>query len=104
MTDYKIILMGQPSLYQKSVSVDKIDEKVQKIINEMQAALKDQQAVGLAAPQIGHNVRIILFGFEDNTRYPEIEPIPITLLINPEYTVLGSELESNWEGALVCQE
>lgn len=100
MNDANIVLMGQPSLYQKSLSVDKINEEVKTIINTMRTVLNHQQGVGLAAPQIGCNRRIILFGFEDDKRYPDKAPFPVTALINPEYEVLGSAVESDWEGCL----
>ena len=100
MINTNIVLMGQPSLYQKSTSVETIDETVKETINTMRVVLEQKQAVGLAAPQIGCNRRIILFGFTDNTRYPDQTPVPVTVLINPEYEVIGTAVESAWEGCL----
>ncbi len=95
-----IVLMGQPSLYQKSISIEEIDNDVKNMIAAMRIVLEQKKAVGLAAPQIGYNRRIILFGFADNARYPDQAPIPITTLINPEYAVIGSAVASDWEGCL----
>jgi peptide deformylase len=55
---------------------------------------------GLAAPQIGHQLQIVLFGFEKNSRYPDAPPIPTTILINPHITVLSNIEEEDWEGCL----
>jgi peptide deformylase len=55
---------------------------------------------GLAAPQIGVNARVVIFGVEANPRYPDAETVPYTVLINPELTPLGEEIEEGWEGCL----
>jgi peptide deformylase len=56
--------------------------------------------VGLAAPQIGINLRIVIFGVESNPRYPDAEPVPETVLINPVITPLSKTKEDGWEGCL----
>ena len=56
--------------------------------------------VGLAAPQIGVDLRLMIFGFEANARYPDAAPVPATVLINPWLEVLGEETEEGWEGCL----
>jgi peptide deformylase len=55
---------------------------------------------GLAAPQIGVSKRVVIFGVEANPRYPDVEPVPTTVLINPEITALGSGTQAGWEGCL----
>ena len=55
---------------------------------------------GLAAPQIGVNLRLVIFGFGSNNRYPEAPPVPETVLINPQLTPLGEQMEDGWEGCL----
>jgi peptide deformylase len=60
----------------------------------------DEGGVGIAAPQIGSNQRVIMFGFEENPRYPDAGPIPFTILINPVITFLSSEMVDGWEGCL----
>ena len=59
-----------------------------------------RDGAGLAAPQIGVPLRLVIFGISSNPRYPEAPPIPETILINPELTPLGDDLESGWEGCL----
>jgi peptide deformylase len=56
--------------------------------------------VGLAAPQIGVGLQVVIFGFERSERYPDAEPVPGTVLVNPELTPLGDEEEGGWEGCL----
>jgi peptide deformylase len=56
--------------------------------------------VGLAAPQIGVDLRLMIFGFDKNQRYPEELPVPVTTLINPWMEVLTDETEEGWEGCL----
>jgi peptide deformylase len=55
---------------------------------------------GLAAPQIGENLRVVIFELKNNPRYPDAEPVPFTVLINPELTPLSPEVEDGWEGCL----
>ena len=62
--------------------------------------MRAQNGAGLAAPQIGVSLRVVIFGFEDNARYPDAESVPYTVLINPELTPLSDEMEEGWEGCL----
>jgi peptide deformylase len=62
--------------------------------------MRHLNGAGLAAPQIGVNVRVVIFGFEDNPRYPDADPIPFTPLINPVLTPLGEDMDDGWEGCL----
>lgn len=55
---------------------------------------------GLAAPQIGVNLRVVIFGFGSSVRYPDAEAVPQTVLINPVITFIGDEIEDGWEGCL----
>jgi len=55
---------------------------------------------GLAAPQIGVPLRVVIFGVEANPRYPDAEPVPYTELVNPVITILGDDEEDGWEGCL----
>jgi peptide deformylase len=58
------------------------------------------KGVGLAAPQIGVDLRVMIFGFDANPGYPEAEPVPVTTLINPWLEVLTGDTEDGWEGCL----
>jgi peptide deformylase len=62
--------------------------------------MRDQNGAGLAAPQIGVGLRVVIFGVERNPRYPDVEPVPYTELINPVLTDLSAEMEDGWEGCL----
>ena len=55
---------------------------------------------GLAAPQIGVSLRVVIFGVEANPRYPQVEAVPMTVLINPQISVLDQQQEEGWEGCL----
>lgn len=95
-----IVIMGTPSLLQKAAPVDHFDESLILLINELKQTMLTEKGVGIAAPQIGINKRIILFGFEKNPRYPNEAAVPFTVLINPEYEILNNELIPGWEGCL----
>ena len=70
------------------------------LLNDMKDTMAHYQGVGIAAPQIGVNVRVILFGFEANDRYPNEQSIPETFIINPTYKVLGNQTVPGLEGCL----
>lgn len=98
--DLKITLMGTPSLYQKSLFVQQFNSDLQRLVDTLYAAMYKFNGVGIAAPQIGINKRVIVFGFEKNPRYPGEESVSPTTLVNPEYEVLSEKLISGWEGCL----
>jgi len=93
--------MGDPRLLEKAAPLARFDTVE---LNELLADLRDTMAhlngAGLAAPQIGVSVRVVIFGVKSNPRYPGIEEVPDTVLINPEIVPLGDELEEGWEGCL----
>ena len=62
--------------------------------------MRDLDGAGLAAPQIGVGLRVVIFGMEQSPRYPDEDPVPFTVLVNPQLTALGEELEEGWEGCL----
>ena len=70
------------------------------LIEDMQDTMKAANGAGLAAPQIGVDLQVVLFGFERNERYPEAPPVSLTVLINPVITPLGEAEEDGWEGCL----
>lgn len=70
------------------------------LLEDMKDTMKHLNGVGIAAPQIGVNLRMVIFGFDKNARYPNKEPVPFTVLINPEVEFLSDEMESEWEGCL----
>jgi peptide deformylase len=70
------------------------------LIEDMMETMHAAGGVGLAAPQIGVNLQLVLFGFKKSERYPDAPPVPETILINPVLTPLSEEVEEGWEGCL----
>ena len=70
------------------------------LLADMRDTMRDQNGAGLAAPQIGVGLRVVIFGVERNPRYPDVEPVPYTELINPVLTDLSTDMEEGWEGCL----
>lgn len=103
MAIQEILKMGNPRLLLKSELVDPRtirSEKIQSIITDLFDTMRAVNGAGLAAPQIGHNLQIVLFGFTKNPRYPDAPAIPETVLINPHITVISNVDEEDWEGCL----
>ena len=73
---------------------------IETLLADMRDTMRAQNGAGLAAPQIGVGLRVVIFGVERNPRYPDVEPVPYTELINPVVTDLSSEMEEGWEGCL----
>ena len=93
--------MGDPRLLQVSAAVDNIDETaLQPLLTDMWDTMAAENGAGLAAPQIGIMQRVVIFGFESNSRYKDAPPIPQTVLVNPVITALDEEQEEGWEGCL----
>lgn len=70
------------------------------LIQDMQDTMAHMNGAGIAAPQIGVSLRVVIFGVGSNPRYPDAEQVPYTVLINPTLTYLGDEMEDGWEGCL----
>jgi peptide deformylase len=66
----------------------------------MHDTMEALSGAGLAAPQIGVDLQVVIFGLESNPRYPEAEPVPQTVLLNPALEPIGEEMEEGWEGCL----
>jgi len=97
----EIVKMGDPRLLRVARPVADIhDPALKAIIADMYETMHTANGVGLAAPQIGVDLRLMIFGFNANPRYPEAEPVPVTTLINPWIEVLTDETEEDWEGCL----
>jgi peptide deformylase len=74
--------------------------ELQALLADMRETMDHLDGAGLAAPQIGVDQRIVMFGFDVNQRYPEAESVPFTVLINPVLEPLGDEMADGWEGCL----
>jgi peptide deformylase len=96
-----VLRMGDPRLLQVSRRVEQLDTpELHELIADMRDTMQALNGAGLAAPQIGVDLQVVIFGVDANPRYPEAEPVPHTVLINPELEPLGDELEEGWEGCL----
>ncbi|HET7671692.1 MAG TPA: peptide deformylase [Burkholderiales bacterium] len=96
-----VLRMGDPRLLQESVPVERFDTpELHGLLQDMRDTMAHLNGAGLAAPQIGVGLRVVIFGVKANPRYPGVEEVPDTVLINPVLTPLGDELEEGWEGCL----
>ena len=96
-----VLRMGDPRLWQKSVPVENFGApELAELLRDMRDTMAHLNGAGLAAPQIGVPLRVVIFGVSSNPRYPDIEPVPDTVLINPVLTPLSAEEEEGWEGCL----
>lgn len=96
-----VLRMGDPRLLQVSQPVARLDApELQELLADMQDTMRALDGAGLAAPQIGVPLRVVIFGIEANPRYPDAEPVPQTVLINPVLTLLDTAVEEDWEGCL----
>jgi peptide deformylase len=97
----EVLRMGHPMLLQKAEPVAAFDTvELHALIGDMFDTMHRLNGAGLAAPQIGVPLRVVIFGFERNPRYPEAEPVPQTVLINPVLEPVGLDEEDGWEGCL----
>lgn len=93
--------MGDPRLLRVSEKVTQFDTpQLHALLQDMQDTMHDLNGAGLAAPQIGVNLRVVIFGFEKNQRYPDADEVPFTILLNPTLTPITDEQEEGWEGCL----
>jgi peptide deformylase len=97
----EVLKMGDPRLLAVSEPVREFSTpELLTLLADMRDTMKDQNGAGLAAPQIGVGLRVVIFGMDRNPRYPDADPVPYTVLINPVLTPIGDELEDAWEGCL----
>jgi peptide deformylase len=97
----EILKMGDPCLLQVARPVDAFyTPELHALLADMRDTMEHLNGAGLAAPQIGVGLQVVIFGVEQNARYPQAEEVPDTVLINPVLTPLSDELEEDWEGCL----
>jgi peptide deformylase len=93
--------MGDPRLLAVAEPVVKFGTpELGLLLADMQDTMRHLNGAGLAAPQIGVGLRVVIFGFEDNPRYPDADSVPFTVLINPVLTPMSEVLDEGWEGCL----
>ena len=96
-----ILRIGDPRLRQVSEPVDEFDTpELHQLIEDMFDTMAAADGAGLAAPQIGVLKRVMIFGIESSLRYQDVEAVPTTVLINPEFEVLDAARQGFWEGCL----
>ena len=97
----EVLRMGDPRLFARAQEVEDVsDPRLATLLADMRDTMRADNGAGLAAPQIGIGLRVVIFGVERNPRYPDAEPVPYTELINPVLAPLSDEMEDGWEGCL----
>lgn len=102
MTVHAILKMGDPRLLAQARRVETFDTpQLHQLIADMEETMAAANGAGLAAPQIGVDLQVVIFGTGAvNPRYPDAPVVPKTILLNPVITPLGTEEEEGWEGCL----
>ena len=96
-----ILKMGDPRLLRVAQPVANVGTpELAALVADMHDTLLAANGAGLAAPQIGVDLQLVIFGFQRNERYPEAPPLPLTVLLNPQITPLSDEEVDGWEGCL----
>lgn len=97
----EILKMGDPRLLRVAEPVTEFDTPaLRALIADMFETMHAANGAGLAAPQIGVNLQLVIFGFGQNARYPDAPAVPETVLLNPVLEPLSDEIEEGWEGCL----
>jgi peptide deformylase len=96
-----VLRMGHPLLGQVAAPVTAFDTpELRALVADMDETMRALDGAGLAAPQIGESLRVVIFEVRGNPRYPDAEDVPYTVLVNPVLEPLDEELEEGWEGCL----
>ncbi|MEO8296640.1 MAG: peptide deformylase [Burkholderiales bacterium] len=96
-----ILRMGDPRLLRVAQQVTEFDTpQLHALVADLHDTMQAAGGVGLAAPQIGVDLAVVLFGFQHSVRYPDAPPVPQTVLLNPRIEPLDDSLEEDWEGCL----
>ena len=96
-----VLRMGDPLLFAKAEPVAQFDTpELHALIRDMHDTMAQMNGAGIAAPQIGMSLRVVIFGVGSNPRYPDAEQVPYTVLINPVLSPVGDAMDDGWEGCL----
>lgn len=96
-----VLRMGDPRLLRQAREVAEFGTaELRELVDTLWETMRVHNGVGLAAPQIGVDLRVVVFGMQTSPRYPDAAPVPETVLINPVLTPLGEAMEEDWEGCL----
>ncbi len=96
----RVLKMGEPLLGAVAAPVRHFDAELAALVADMNDTMRALSGAGLAAPQIGVSLRVVVFEVTVNPRYAHVSPVPYTVLVNPQLTPLGDEREEGWEGCL----
>lgn len=97
----KVLRMGDERLLLRAEPVNKFNTpELRKLLADMNDTMQALNGAGLAAPQIGVGLRVVIFGVQSNSRYPDADSVPETILINPVITTIDDQIEEGWEGCL----
>ena len=100
MAEHRVLRMGDPDLLKVSEPVSCFDDSLAALIHDLWDTMAARGGVGIAAPQIGVPLRVVVFEVHESERYPDAPPVPRTVLINPEFTFPDGEIVDGWEGCL----
>ena len=95
-----VLKMGAPLLKQVALPVTRFDGELEALVADMDDTMRALSGAGIAAPQIGVSLRVVIFELRENPRYPHVAPVPYTVLVNPVLSSLGPEEDEGWEGCL----
>jgi peptide deformylase len=96
-----VLRMGHPVLRQVATPVDRFGTtELRELVRDMDDTMRALNGAGIAAPQIGVSRRVAIFEVAQNPRYPHVETVPYTVLVNPVLAPIGDEQEDGWEGCL----
>jgi peptide deformylase len=95
-----VLKMGEPLLRAVASPVTRFDGELAALVADMDDTMRELHGAGIAAPQIGVSLRVVIFELKDNPRYPHLAPVPYTVLVNPTLTPLDAEEDEGWEGCL----
>ena len=96
-----MLFRSDPRLLEQARPVEKFDTpELHALIADMRDTMRNLDGAGLAAPQIGVGLQVVIFGVDENPRYPDAESVPQTVLINPTLSRIDDEMEDGWEGCL----
>lgn len=96
-----VLRMGDPILLESAQPITQFSTpELHALINDMQDTMQAMDGAGIAAPQVGVSLQVVIFGVGKSPRYPDAEQVPYTVLINPTLSFVGDEMEDGWEGCL----
>lgn len=96
-----LLRMGNPLLLKQAEPITDFNtQELDDLIEDMFDTMAANDGAGLAAPQIGESKQLLIFSVSENPRYPDVDDVPTTVLLNPKIEVLDNEMEDGWEGCL----